>query len=455
MSIKQILRFSLFLFFLLDAASVFGQEKGEDPKIPQKEEDLRVPEKVEVKPFSADEEIAKRLQNILQATGWFERLNIKVDEGVVFLNGKTGKEEHKKWAGDLARRTEDVVAVVNKISVKPSIWDYSKAIEGIRSLWSRIVQAIPSIVFGILILAAAWILARLIALGSRILLHKRLENPLLRKLASRAIGFFVFLLGVYIVFEVAGLTAVAFTILGGTGVLGIILGIAFRDITENILASIFLSVQNPFNKGDLIEIEGTVGFVQSLTMRATVLLSLEGNHVQIPNAKIYKGNIKNYTSHPNRREDFIIGIGYSDSIPKAQDAALQVLSEHPAVLKSPEPWVLVESLGRSTVNLRVYFWLNGSQHNWLKVRSSVIRLIKKSLLDEGITLPDEGRERIFPQNLSVELVSPKKEGIRKKHPLKEEEQISTDAESGLYDESREIQKEASRFPLPEEGENLL
>lgn len=448
-----------FLFLLLFSVTspVFGQENGKDPKLLQKEEEenLKVPEKIEVKPVSEDEDIVKRLQNILQATGWFQNLKINVDEGVVFLNGKTGKEEHKKWAGDLARRTEDVVAVVNKIKVEPSIWDYSKAIEGMRTLWSRTVQSIPSIVFGILILVAAWILARLFAAGSRLLLRKRLENPLLRKLASRAIGVLVFLLGLYIFFDVAGLTAVAFTVIGGTGVLGIILGIAFRDITENILASIFLSIQNPFSKGDLIEIEGTIGYVQSLTMRATVLLSFEGNHIQIPNAKIYKGMINNYTSNPKLREDFTIGIAYQDSIPKAQETALRVLTDHPGVQKTPEPWVLVDSLGASTVNLRIYFWIDLSQHNWLKVKSSVQRLIKKTLLDEGITFPDESRERIFPQKLSVELVSTKEKDYREIQPSKEEDQISTDAESGLYNESREIQEEASRFRIPEEGENLL
>jgi small conductance mechanosensitive channel len=57
----------------------------------------------------------------------------------------------------------------------------------------------------------------------------------------------VFLLGLYIVFQIAGLTRIALTVIGGTGLLGLILGIAFRDITENFLSSIFLSMQNPFH----------------------------------------------------------------------------------------------------------------------------------------------------------------------------------------------------------------
>src|SRR5690606_4198699 len=128
---------------------------------------------------------------------------------------------------------------------------------------------------------------------------------------------------------VAGLTSIALTVLGGTGLLGIILGIAFQDITENFLASIFLSVQTPFESGDLVDIDGTMGFVQRLTTRATILMTLEGNHVQIPNSTVYKSKINNYTSNPNRRADFAVGIGYEDSIARAQEIALRILEEHP------------------------------------------------------------------------------------------------------------------------------
>ncbi|MCH9625200.1 MAG: hypothetical protein S4CHLAM123_03700 [Chlamydiales bacterium] len=439
--------------FLFLTSPLFSQEKNEGIPI-EKENEFVIPEKVNVKPISDDIEISNRLENILKATGWFENSAVSVNEGVVFLNGRTKKEEYKKWAGDLGRNTKDVTAVVNQIELKPSVWDYSKAIEGIKTLWRRIVQAIPSIIFGIIILGIAWITALLVAGGFRFLFRKRLSNPLLRKIISRAIGVLVFLFGLYIVFEVAGLTAVAFTIIGGTGILGIILGIAFKDISENILASIFLSIQNPFNQGDLVEIEGTLGYIQRLTMRATVLLSLEGNNIQIPNAIIYKATIKNYTSNPKRREDFIIGISYNDSIPKAQEIALQVLTHHPGVLDKPEPWVLVDNLGKSNVNLRIYFWLNGNEHSWLKVRSSVIRLIKRAFADGGITIPDEARERIFPQNIAVEIVSP--EGPKKKSiKTKGKDAVSTNAESGLHNESKEVQDEASHPYMPEENGNLL
>jgi hypothetical protein len=164
---------------------------------------------------------------------------------------------------------------------------------------------------------------------------------------------------------VSGLTQLALTVLGGTGLVGLVVGIAFRDITENFLASIFLSIQRPFETADLIEVSGVTGYVRQLNMRTTVVMTLDGNIAQIPNATVYKSTLRNFTTNANRREDFVVGIGYDEPIDRAQEIARGVLEGHPAVLSDPGPLVLADGLGKSTVNLRVYFWINGREHSWL------------------------------------------------------------------------------------------
>lgn len=393
--------FILFFCFLSISSTIYSQNN--ETQIPEEEEKVKIPDKVGVKPNSQDEEIKTRLQGILQATQWFTDLKITVNEGVVFIEGETKKDDYKTWATELASRTEDVVAVVNHLNVKPSIWDYSEAMESLRALWSRLVQSLPSIIFGILILIASWIFARLATLFVRLLIRKRLNHDVLVKLISRTIGTLVFIVGMYVFFEVAGLSALAFTIVGGTGVVGIILGIAFRDITENILASIILSIHHPFHKNDLIEVEGVMGYVQYLTMRATVLTSFEGYSIQIPNATVYKGTINNYTLDPKKRECFSVGISFKEDIHRAQKIALKVIDEHPDTLDYPQPWAFVHDLGKSTVNLKIYFWVNIHEHNWLHVRSGIIEGVLAAFNQNGILFPDEGRERLFPQTLTVDL----------------------------------------------------
>ena len=125
--------------------------------------------------------------------------------------------------------------------------------------------------------------------------------------------------------------------------------------------------------------------------------------------------------------------------------------DHPAVLNDPEPSVLADSLGRSTVNLRIYFWLDGREHSWLKVRSSVIRLVKGAFQKQGISMPDEAREVVFPQGVPVTMLDEKAadadgamptKRLPAESPHKELDVVSTKAEAGLYSEAVVLEEQA-------------
>jgi small-conductance mechanosensitive channel len=453
---KHVRIFFCFFFVLALSASVFAQDTTE----------TIVPEQVDVQPAAEDSEIQERLSGILTATGWFIETEVEVKDGVVFLKGSTESDEYKKWAGELARNTQDVAAVVNQIEVtEPDIWNYEPAFTGMQELWRSIMRSIPFWVFGLLVLIIFWGISLLVANATRSSLRKRDMNTLLQDIISRGVAVIVFLLGLYIVFHIADLARVALTVLGGTGLLGIILGIAFRDITENFLASIFLSVQNPFRAGDLVEINGFTGFIQRLTIRATLLMTQDGNHMQIPNSTVYKSSILNFTSNPNQRARFIIGIGYSDKITAAQAIGARILEEHPAVLKEPEFWILVDELASSTINLQFYFWVDRSKHELLKVKSSVLRQVKAAYQTEGISMPGEAREIVFPKGVPVQFsdgepkVLPKREskkstGSQTGQPP-DESKLITEAEGQLLNNDEDIQEQARKSRSPEEGEDLL
>jgi len=444
----------------------------------------QAPARVEATPEAQDEEIRTRLQNVLDATGWFADPSVQVDEGVVFLNGRAETDELKKWAGDLARNTEGVVVVVNRVEVlEPSAWDFGPAWSGLRGLWRDFLRLVPFLLFGLLILALSTGAGILTTRSARVFLLSRVRSKLLRSVIARTAGVLVFLFGVYITLRISGLTQLALTVVGGTGLIGLAVGIAFRNITENFLASIFLSMQRPFQTGDLVEIAGVTGYVQQLNVRTTVLMNLEGNLVQIPNATVYKSNLRNFTSNCNRREDFVVGIGYDDAIHEAQEIARRVLTDHPAVLDDPEPWVLADGLFPSTVNLRIYYWINGREHSWLKVRSSIIRLVKRAFQSHGISMPDEAREIVFPKGVPVTMTDDERretdaeegaaaDGRRESRrdrpsvpatierpvaapPPAERDAPSTKAEGGLSSDEDVIKKQARDLQPLKEGDNLL
>ena len=372
----------------------------------EQEKPIETPDKVEVKPVAVDEDISARLERIFQATGWFESPQVTTDQGVVFLKGLADTQQHREWAERVAQRTSDVVAVVNRINVKASpVWDTAPAMGQLRQLSRDFMQLMPLLAIGTVIVVLFYAFAQLAAMLVRHLMARRIDSQLLMQVLTSVVGVLVMLVGVYIALKVSGLSRLAVTVLGGTGLVGLALGFAFRDIAENYLASILISLQRPFSVGDLIEVANHQGFVRRVTTRGTLLLTVEGNHIQIPNNMMYKSVIVNYSSSPRVRKAFSIGIGYDDSVADAQEVVHRVLEQHISVLQDPAPLVLVDSLGTSTVNLKVLFWLDTKRFDADSVCSALMRQSKSALTEANISLPDEAREVIFPHGVPVTMLN--------------------------------------------------
>ena len=419
---------------------------------------------VEVEAPMADAEIARRLGDIYEATERFAPLSVEVRDGVVFLRGRTREERYREWASELARKTQDVVAVVNDIVVdRGPLWSLAPAWREALELWRQFIQTLPLLVLGAVVLGMTLLFANALSRSLVNPLRGVTDSDLLQGVLRKTIHVVVVLFGVYLFLRISGLTQVALAIISGTGLVGLVLGFAFRDIGENFLSSILISVQKPFQLGDLIEVEGNLGIVQKVTTRGTMLVDFEGNHIQLANATVYKSTIKNFTANPSRRIDFAVGIGYDASIVAAQDVALGVLRQHSAVLNDPEPTVLVEALGAATINLRVYFWIDGHRHSVFKMQSALIRLIVRAFEEAGISLPDEAREVIFPQGVPVQLArepaqqAPLPPLAQRPLPAlrQDAEREVSPAEGDLASEVGEIEKQARASRAPDQGGDIL
>lgn len=484
-SILIVLLASILLGTLFPAPSTLAQNTGPDARpttSTESEEAIAAPDQVDVQPVARDEEIAQRLLTILQATEWFSAPQVTVRDGVVFLDGQTARTEYRTWAGDLARNTQDVAAVVNRMRVTERVpWDFTPAFTELSAIGRSTLQALPLILFGLLVLVLAWFAMHFTKRLADRLLQKQIRSSFLRNLTTTMLSVPVFLIGLYLILQISGLTRLAITVLGGTGIAGLIVGIGFRDIMENFLATVLISTRNPFAAGDRIEVAGHLGIVKQVNARTTVLMSMEGNHIQIPNAIIYKSTIRNFTANPKQRLEFNVGVGYSDELSAVQQTIIGALDNHPAVLTQPEPLALVDNLGAATVNLRVLFWVDTSQHADIKVKSAVIRLVKTALEEQGFSMPDPAREVIFPHGVPVQMVETQQpadgktagprprcdangpaqpkgsKGPRPPSPSPSQPSalLTTAAEGDLASEDEAIKAQSRTSSTPEEDTNLL
>jgi small-conductance mechanosensitive channel len=125
-----------------------------------------------------------------------------------------------------------------------------------------------------------------------------------------------------------------------------------------------------------------------VTSRATVLLTLDGNQVRIPNATVFKGLIVNFTAQPQRRFSLRLGIAPDEDLGRAQRVAVAALAGVDGVLDDPPPAALYESVGESTVNLSVTGWMDQSSHDFFRVRSEAIRVVLGRMTEIGVDLPE-------------------------------------------------------------------
>ncbi len=450
----------LFFFLLSLTPNVLAQDLSnqEQPKNFSSSKTSDIANKIVVKPIARDTEISERIEKILTTTTWYENPKAHVKDGVVFLKGSTKTKEHKEWAESLAQNTQDVVAVVNQIAVvSTSLWDIqAQMTTGLYQQWRNLISNAPLILVALLIIIFSWTIAFITKVSSRNYLNSKSIHPLLSQVIAKGLAIICYLLGAYFILKLLGLTTIAFTLLGGTGVVGLILGIAFKNITENFLASVLLSVQNPFENDDLIEVAGVTGYVQGLTVRATLLMTQNGHEVQVPNALVYQNIIHNFTSNPNRRECFFIEISSTDSISSAQELALKTLMSHPALLKKPEPLVLVDSITAGNVVLCVYFWIDGAAYNWQKVKSSAIRLIKRTFQDANILIPGSEMKISFENEPLPSLNNRKKASENTTKPaVNESHNLATEAEGSLGSDKQDIKKQAQQSERVGNKQNLL
>ena len=333
-----------------------------------------------------DEAIQKRLSEIFSNVEGLRDVKLSVHAGVVTLRGESPSERLTEKAEGLAQTTSGVVFVENRIRPSPGVS------ERVRPTWERLkeqgadfVRNLP--VFGIaaLILLLFSLLARLIRKVEAP--FRFIESRLLRDIVQRLLGTVVVVAGILVALELLEITALVGAVFGAAGVAGIILGFAFREIIENYLASILLSLRRPFSTGDHVVVATHEGKVIRLTSRDTILMTLEGNHLRLPNSVVFKAVILNYSRNPLRRFDFSAGLGVDEDISSAIALGRDTLLATPGVIPDPPPFARVEELGDSNVALRFFCWVDQRSADWFKVRSEAIRRTKVALDAAGIELP--------------------------------------------------------------------
>lgn len=349
----------------------------------------------------SDQALKARIAGILTNVDALEGVQLDVDAGVVTLGGNVVGEADRARAENIVRRVQGVVEVQNGIEVSQDISVRGQAVlERLQSRFENFLVGIPIFLIALVVFLLFLFLSRVF--GRHPIFVARISpNPFLRQLLVQGVRIGIILLGLVLALEVLDATSLIGAVLGAAGLTGVVLGFALKETIENYVAGLLLSLRQPFLPNDHILVQGYEGHVVRLTSRATVLISLEGNHVRIPNADVFKTTLVNYSRSPERRFDFAVGVGVQTDLIEARKLAIETLDDMDAVLDEPAPDVWVETLGDSNVVLTVIGWIDQREHALAKVRGEAIRRVKIVFEAADYDLP----EPIYRLNLMNSKIS--------------------------------------------------
>lgn len=331
-------------------------------------------------------DVRDRIERTFREIPGLEGVEVRVANGVARLRGTVADTELAGRASEIARGFDGVSHVVDEVAVTRDVLErITPNLERFFDWIRDALATLPLIVIAIGILVLAWWVGRWI--GRTSIGFGRMPNALLRDLVRRAMRIGIVLVGGYFALELIGATALVGALLGTAGVVGLALSFAFRDIIENFLASLILSVRRPFQLRDQVVVAGHSGTIVRMTTSHTELMTPDGNHLRIPNAMVFKQELLNYTRNPKRRFEVAVGVGVDEDLRRAQQLGVELLESMPGVIDDPAPNARVEALGDSNVTVRFYGWVDQREADFLKVRSEATRLVKTTLDDHQIEMP--------------------------------------------------------------------
>ena len=251
-----------------------------------------------------------------------------------------------------------------------------------------LIEMLPNMAVAILLLIVFVLLAKLSSNLFGKLFTKTSDNKVLKNLFSTIVYYIVLGIGLFIILGILQLDKAVTSLLAGVGVVGLALGFAFQDIAANFVSGIILAFRRPFQIGDIVEINDVMGKVSRTNLRVTVIQTFQGQEVYIPNKDVLQTAIFNYSILGKRRIDLAVGVSYGDDLDHVQKLVTDTVKNIEGIIDTDSLIFDYQEFGSSSINFNIRFWINyPEQPGYLKMKTTVIKAIKKAFDENDITIP--------------------------------------------------------------------
>ncbi len=244
------------------------------------------------------------------------------------------------------------------------------------------IALLKAVIIGFL----GWQIIKFLSKSFERLIERNGVDPSLRAFLKSIVKNVLLILLILSILSTLGIEMTSFIAIIGAA--GLAIGLALQGSLANFAGGVLILLLKPFKVGDVIEAQGVIASVSEIQIFHTVLKSYDNKTIIIPNGNLYNNMITNYSTEPARKMQWIFGIGYHDDIDKAKDIIKEVIYSDERVIDRDTPYIFVDSLGDSSVNIRVRALVSNADY-W-DVYLMKLEEVKKAFDKEGISIP-------FPQ----------------------------------------------------------
>ncbi len=244
-----------------------------------------------------------------------------------------------------------------------------------------------SLLSGLLIVIISWIVLKLIVRSINVLLKK--ANKVSELMASYILKI-ISGLG-WIIIAITFLQHIGIDmapLIAGLGITGIVLGLAFQDSLSNFFAGAMLVINQPFRKGDYIEVNSLAGSVVSMDLMCIILNTFDGKRVTMANKLVWGAPITNFSYTEKRGVSMTISVPYDSDLKLCKQIFKEILDSYEEILSDPIPIIEVHSLSESSIDFLIRPWV--SPQNYWKVFWRFNAEVVPKLRENGVEIP-------FPQ----------------------------------------------------------
>lgn len=236
----------------------------------------------------------------------------------------------------------------------------------------------------------AIVITTLILRGIRKVVTRKMDAPDKLKFES-VFKFFNYVVYIIVIITVLNSSGVKLTgLLTASAALFVGLGFALQDLFKDIIAGVTILTDRSVLVNDVIEMNSKVGRVFEVKLRSTRIITRDDKILIIPNHLFMSESVYNYTqNHPKTRENVLVGVAYGSDTALVEKILIECAGEQKGILKSPEPFVMFNDFGDSSLNFGVYFFIKDPFTD-PRIKSALRFAIDKAFRSNGITIP-------FPQ----------------------------------------------------------